>query len=346
MEGSEGERPQGASALRALEPSPPNSVVDHVHVTCAFAPTFPALPCTVAPRCADEAAEAAVAALQQAQRRRGSPVAVLAAMQRAEERHEQEQAAGPSKRARLLNKLEGRTGGSAAPSSSASALADSHLQTAASQLAKVLSGNAALAAEAGGDVAGVAAALVRQLAAGGPSKPVFQSKLSNLAVQLKKASSAADVPALAAVLGSAGVVQQAEPAAPQAAQAAVPAASVGAQAAPPAAPSAAAGSASAARPLSQQQFQQQVDHALALATSADPVPSGLTAGSDDRVPAAAAAAALQALAAAEVTVDLLAATGAGRKVQQLKRHAVPAVAAAAAEVVAAWKARLKAAGAH
>lgn len=317
-----------------------------MHVTCAIAPTFPALPCTVAPCCADEAAEAAVAALRQAQRRRGSPVAVLAAMQRAEERHEREQAAGPSKRARLLNKLEGRTGGSTAPSSSSSALADSHLQTAASQLAKVLSGNAALAAETGGDMAGAAAALVRQLAAGGPSKPVFQSKLSNLAVQLRKASSAADVPALAAVLASAGVVQQAEPAAAQAAQAAVPAAPGDAQAAPAAAPGAAAGSAPAAGSLSQQQFQQQVDHALALATSADPVPSGLTAGSDDSVPASAAAAALQALAAAEVTVDLLAATGAGRKVQQLKRHAVPAVAAAAAEVVAAWKARLKAAGAH
>lgn len=264
--------------------------------------------------------------MQRAQRGRGSAAAVLAAMQQAEERHERGQS-GASKRARLLQKLEGGGGGSTGPSSSANTLTDALLQTAARQLAAVLGKNVALAAEAGGDVAGVAAALVQQLAAGGPSKPIFQGKLSNLAMLLRKAGSAADVPALAKVLGCAGTTQQA-------AQAAV-------QAAPAAAAQAAACDAPTAGALPQQQFQQQVDHAVALASSAAPAPSS---GSNGSEPAAAAAAALHALAAAEVTVDLLAATGAGRKVQQLKRHAVPAVAAAAAEVVAAWKARLKAAG--
>ncbi|KAL4458301.1 hypothetical protein ABPG75_013166 [Micractinium tetrahymenae] len=294
----------------------------------------------------DEATEAAVAAMQQAQRGRGS-AAVFAAMQRAEERHEQEQAGGPSKRARLLHKLEGGGGAAGGPavrgSSSASALTDAVLQTAAHQLAMILSGNAGLAAEAGGDAAGVAAALLRQLAAGRPSKPVFQSKLSNLAMQLKKAGSASDVPALVAVLGSTGSAAQAAPAA-------VPggaAAGAGGAAAAPAARGPAAGAAEgnppAVGPLSQQQFQQQVDQALALAVSANPEGGK---GSSTSSAAEAATAALQALAAAPVTVELLQATGAGRKVQQLKKHAVPAVAAAAAGVVAAWKARLTAAGAH
>lgn len=275
--------------------------------------------------------------MQQVQQGRAAgTAAVFAAMQRAEELHRQEQAGPASKRARLLHKLEGGAGSSAGFGSSAGALTDTQLQAATRQLARVLSGNEALVAEAGQELGSAAAELVQQLAAGGPSKPVFQGKLSNLAMQLKKAGSVADVPALLAALGSNGSMRQAAQAAGLQAPAVPQAAAIGA------AEGAAAGNPPGVGPLSQQQFQQQVNHALALAGSASPMPG---TGSTDSSAAAVAAAALQALAAAAVTVDLLAATGAGRRVQQLKKHAAPAVATAAAEVVAAWKARLKAAGA-
>jgi len=57
----------------------------------------------------------------------------------------------------------------------------------------------------------------------------------------------------------------------------------------------------------------------------------------------AAVRALQALAQVAVTAQVLSATGAGRALAQLKKHADPQVAAAASETVAAWKERVLAA---
>lgn len=254
---------------------------------------------------------------------------MFAQMARAEQRYEQEQEqAGGGKRARLLHKLEeggsggkGAAGGLGGGGSSSSGLTDALRQTARRQLAGALSGNAALATGMGGSrrAAALADALEQQLAAGA-SKSVFQSKLTSLVLQIRKAQAATDVPALAPHLAAA-----AGGAAPAAAESAA------------AAPAAAEGTPS----VTAVQLQAQVAEAVRLAgAAASPGSSSSDAASQ---PAAAAAAALHGLAAMPVTVQLLEQTGAGKAIQKLRKHPLVPVAAAAGACVSAWKARVLAA---
>lgn len=281
---------------------------------------------------------AAAAAAAEAHARGAGTGGVVAALQRAEQQHEQEQAGG-SKKARLLAKLGEGGGGTAKPASAAgaSSLPPELCQSAAIKLAAVLGSNTALSAELrsrGAVAAVIAAALVEQLTTSKLSKPVFQSKLSNLAMQLKKAAAAGDVPALAAALANCSGDSAGQPGG---AVQTLPAGGAAGGAEADLVATAAPGSSA------QQLLLQQVAKSLRLAAAASPSPSPGSATTSEAA-VASATAALHALEAAPVTVDWLQSTGAGKQVQQLKRHGAPAVAAAAAAVVAAWKARLTAAG--
>lgn len=158
---------------------------------------------------------------------------MLSALEKAERRFEQQEAAagGQGRKARLLAKLEGggQPAGAAAPrqqaqgsqaASSAAAVPDALRQTARRQLAQAISGNACLAAACGaveapapsgqvqggqggpaGSVAEAAAvALEQHIFQQVQSKMVFQSKLSNLVMALRRANSVGDVPQLASIL--------------------------------------------------------------------------------------------------------------------------------------------------
>lgn len=272
------------------------------------------------PGIAEEELAAAATAMQQAQGMGTGNDRVFAAMERVELRHEQEQEhQRGSKKARLLAKLEdggSRLAAGVGPSPLSAALR----QAATCQLAAALSGNATLAIGSS-QAAAVAAALEQQLAAGA-SKPIYQSKTSNLVLQLKKAQAAAAVPALTVTLSSCS-------------------GDSGGRAAGGSAAAAAAAAVPATMPA--QHLQEQVAEALRLAAAVQP-PSATDGGSSSDVgrsqEAAAAAAALQVLEAAPVTADLLQQTGAGKQVQKLRKHGVAAVAAAAAACVSAWKARV------
>ncbi|PRW59746.1 ATP-dependent DNA helicase Q-like 3 isoform X1 [Chlorella sorokiniana] len=275
----------------------------------------------------EEAAAAAAAAQQRAHG--GREEQLFAQMARAEQRYEQEHEGG-GKRARLLQKLESGGSGSRGAAGggpgggSASGLTDALRQTATRQLAAAIAGNAALAAGSGGSgqAASLAAVLEQQLAVD-VSKSVYQSKLASLVLQIKKAQSAADVPALAAHLPTA----------------AAGGAAAGAQQEGSAAAAAAAGPA-AGQPaaVSAQQLQAQVTEAVRLAGAAGS--SSAASAVAEAASAAAAAAALSGLAALPVTVQLLEQTGAGKAIQKLRKHQLAPIAAAAGACVSAWKARV------
>jgi hypothetical protein len=252
--------------------------------------------------------------MHKAMRSARSKDGLLAAMARAEEEHERQQQQRVGKRARLLEKLEsGRA--VPVPATAGGALPDALLQAGARQLAAALATNAALPGQLiGHKLDGVAAQLVQQLAASHPSKPIFQSKLANLVLQLRKAGAAADVPALQEVL--AGRQQQ-------------DIETAGSPANP---------AADAATALSPGTLQQAVTDAVKLADA-------VSADSTLPAQAQAAIASLAALQALPVTADLLQQTGAGRRVHHLRKHSHPGVAAAAVAAVQAWKATLAAAAA-
>lgn len=262
------------------------------------------------PPAAEEEAAAAGAAMRRARSQGRSDERVFQSLAAAEERFARERQGG-SKRARLLAKL-GSPGSSGGDSRAAgggrrpSGPGAELRQTATRQLAAALSGNAALGVS-GAQAAAVAAALEQQLAAGA-SKPVYQSTAANLVRQLKKAGDAADVPALAAALEQRNVEQHM---------------------------AAAAGAAPAPAAVSAQLLQEQVAHAVRLAAAA--AAAGCAADVQEAA-VGAAAAALRQLERVQVTADLLQETGAGKSVQKLRKHGAPAVAAAAAACVAAWRA--------
>lgn len=268
------------------------------------------------PRAADEEGEAAAAAAMQQAAQTGHEDRMFALMQRREQQHDQAHGGG-GKKARLLQKLSGSPGAKAAAGPSTGTLPDALRQAASRKLAAALGGNAALATAVGGQVAALASALEQQLAAAGHSKPVYQSQHANLALAIKKAAAPADVPALAALLGTGGSL-------------------------PAGGPATAAAEFAAPRPaLTPQQLQARVAEAARLAAAAT---TARSSGGKASHPAAAAPAALEQLGGLAVTAELLAATGAGRQVHKLAKHPVPAVAAAAAACERAWKAQLTAAG--
>ncbi|KAI3435708.1 hypothetical protein D9Q98_001766 [Chlorella vulgaris] len=245
----------------------------------------------------------------------GNQARLLAAMERAEAAHQRQQQ--PTKKARLQQKLESGSAGSAPRTSEVTPA----MQAAAvHQAAAALSGNPALVVLLGsGESCGaaLAAALVQPLAGGHPpaSKPVFQSKLSNLVLRLKKARQADEVPGLSAALAAL----------------ASPPPMAGTAPSPPAASGAA---------LSPSSLQHQVAEAVRLAEAATPAAASSTTTEASVAAVHAAATAFRCLEAAPVTAALLQQTGAGRKMHQLRKHSVPALATAAAAVEQAWKARL------
>lgn len=263
--------------------------------------------------------------MRQAQRA-GQQGRIFARMEQAEQLYEQEQAGG-SKKARLLHKLEegGSSGrGAAGPSGgNAAAPTDTQRQAATRQISTALANNATLAAQVGGsEQAAALAVLLEQKLADGASKAVYHSKIANLVVAIRKATASTDVPALAAQLG-AGVGGGAQSDAPTRASAAAASAAAAEGAAVAAAP---------AQAVTADQLQTRLAEAVQLAEAA----------STSQAAVAAAAGALQQLGQLPVTAHVLGTTGAGRRVQKLRKHLVLAVAAAATACVGAWKSRVAA----
>jgi hypothetical protein len=263
----------------------------------------------------------------------GAPDQLLAALERAEEEEERRQGQQGSKRARLMRRLEsggggGGNGGGGQPADLPMAV---H-QAACRQLAAVLGANPALAACVGGREEGIAAALVRGLAGGRPSKPVLQSLAANLALQLRRAAAAHEVPALQAALHAAtGAAEGCAGTPPGEGQAAA-ALQLEAAAAGPAAGAAGTAHTGPGLPLTAERLRARVAEAARLA--------GLATRGDDAQRVGAAVGALRRLQDAPVTAQLLQHSGAGKHVRRLGKHGVPAVAAAAAAAERAWRARL------
>lgn len=305
---------------------------------------------------------------------------VLTAMAAAERRYERQEAAaeaGRGSKSRLLAKLEGGGGGPAGqalPGAGSSGggggggVPEALRAKARAQLGAAIAGNPRLAAALAGTRAeAAAAALEEECWRGVKSKPVYQSKMANLVGRLRRAAAPGEVPALAALLpegaagGGGGQEAGQGPAQEQRAEQAGQQTQAQQQAVQQETRQAAGQQAGqrdtwqAAQPAEQQQqagqmvagpeqqevacqAAQQAEQPIIAEALSELIEQACGSGGPEQ-----AAGALRQLAAARVTPDLLLQTGAGRRVRALTKHADPALAAAAGEVFAAWKAAVLAA---
>eukprot|EP00887_Chlorella_sp_A99_P003267 scaffold9.g3267.t1 len=294
----------------------------------------------------EEGRAAAAAAVKRARQRGGN---VVVALERAEAA-QQSKGAGDAK-ARLLGKLEsGASGGathSARRAAGTEAVTETLRQNVVKQLAAAIAGSALLSVLLGGGQAAgpAAAALERQVFEGATSKAAYQQQATGLLVGLRSARTAGDAPpameqlvASAARLSAAGGSEAAAAATgPALGRADHVIGSLGQG----------QGEAAAAGACREQK-EQSVDAALqpeplsapALAAQVEAAVRQCAARAGGPGGPAARHAAVQLLArleAAPVTNALLQATGAGKQVARLQKHACAAVAAAAAACVASWK---------